>query len=137
MKKRWEVKIVPPRVPKICKRKISQLQKIKQLKRNMVCKYKSVLMYNEYNLYFNSFTKEYPLILSSLNLTRTRTLLDFGWKMDWSSQQISSFELIRDLLFFKSSNVKALRLKFFWALEAWSVEFQIFEFVEVYMGFLA
>ena len=75
-------------------------------------------MYNEYNLYFSSFTKEYPLILSSLNLTRTRTLLDFGWKMDWSSQQISSFELIRDLLFFKSSNVKALRLKFFGALEA-------------------
>ena len=65
-----------------CKHKISQLQKIKQLKRNMVCKYKFVLMYNEYNLYFNSFTKEYPLILSSLNLTRTRDLLDFGWKID-------------------------------------------------------
>ena len=48
----------------------------------MVCKYKFVLMYNEYNLYFNSFTKEYPLILSSLNLTRTRTLLDFGRQMD-------------------------------------------------------
>ena len=41
-----------------------------------------VLMYNEYNLYFDSFTKEYPLILSSLNLTRTKNLLDFGWKMD-------------------------------------------------------
>ena len=67
-----------------CKHKISQLQKIKKLKRNMACKYKFVLMYNEYNLYFNSFTKEYPLILSSLNLTRTRTLLDFGWKMDWT-----------------------------------------------------
>ena len=52
-----------------CKHKSSQLQKIKQLKRNMVCKYKFLLMYNEYNLYFNSFTKEYPLILSSLNLT--------------------------------------------------------------------
>ena len=48
----------------------------------MVCKYKFVLMYNEYNLYFDSFTKEYPLILSSLNLTQTRDLLDFGWKMD-------------------------------------------------------
>ena len=49
--------MVPPGVPKICKQKISQLQKIKQLKRNMVCKYKFVLMYNEYNLYFNFFTK--------------------------------------------------------------------------------
>ena len=67
-----------------CKHKISQLQKIKQLKRNMVCKYKFVLMNNEYNLYFNSFTKEYPLILFSLNMTRTRNLLDFNWKMDWS-----------------------------------------------------
>ena len=74
--------MVPPGVPKICKHKISQLQKIKQLKRNMVCKYKFVLMYNVYNLYFNSFTKEYPLILSSLILTQTKDLLDFGWKMD-------------------------------------------------------
>ena len=41
-----------------------------------------VLMYDEYNLYFDSFTKEYPLILSSLNLTRTKNLLNFGWKMD-------------------------------------------------------
>ena len=65
-----------------CKHKISQLQKIKQLKRNMVCKYKFVLMYNEYYLYFDSFTKEYPLILSFLNLTLTKDLLDFGWKMD-------------------------------------------------------
>ena len=48
----------------------------------MVYKYKFVLMNNEYNLYFNSFTKEYPLTLSSLNLTRTRNLLDFSWKMD-------------------------------------------------------
>ena len=67
-----------------CKHKISQLQKIKQLKRNMVCKYKFVLINNEYDLYFNSFIKEYPLILSSLNLTQTRDLLDFGWKMDWT-----------------------------------------------------
>ena len=66
----------------VCKHNISQLQKIKQLKRNIICKYKFVLMHNEYNLYFNSFTKEYPLILSSLNLTRTKNLLDFGWKMD-------------------------------------------------------
>ena len=43
-----------------CKHKISQLQKFKQLKRNMVCKYKFVLMNNEYNLYFNSFTKKIP-----------------------------------------------------------------------------
>ena len=48
----------------------------------MVCKYKFVLMKNEYNLYFNPFTKEYPLILSSLNLTKTRNLLDFSEKMD-------------------------------------------------------
>ena len=64
-----------------CKHKISQLQKIKQLKRNMVWKYKFILMYNEYNLYFNFFTKEYSLILYSLNLTQTRDL-DFGCKMD-------------------------------------------------------
>ena len=51
-----------------CKHKISQLQKIKQLKRNMICKYKFVLMYNEYNLYFDSFTKEYPLILLQKNI---------------------------------------------------------------------
>ena len=68
----------------------------------MVCKYKFWLMYNEYNLYFDSFTKEYPLILSSLNLTRTRIFLTLieRW-IDRSSQQISSFELIRDLLSFK------------------------------------
>ena len=65
----------------MCKHKISQLQKIKPLKKNMVCKYKFVLMNNEYNLYLNFFTKEYPLILSSLNLTQTKDL-DFGWKMD-------------------------------------------------------
>ena len=46
--------------------------------------------------------------------------------IEWSSQQISSFELIRDLLFFKSSNVKAFRLKFFGTLEAWFVELQRF-----------
>ena len=39
----------------------------------MLCKYKFILMNNEYNHYFNSFTKEYPPIISSLNLTRTRT----------------------------------------------------------------
>ena len=60
-----------------------------------------------------------------------------GRWIEWSSQQISSFELIRDLLFFKSSNVKACRLKFFGALEAWSVELQRFEFVEVYGGFFS
>ena len=49
----------------------------------MVYKYKFVLMNNKYNLYFNSFTKEYPLIQSSLNLPQTRNLLDhFSWKMD-------------------------------------------------------
>ena len=60
-----------------------------------------------------------------------------GKWIEWSSQQISSFELIRDLLFFKSSNAKARRLKFFRALETWSVELQRFGFVEVYGGFLA
>ena len=85
----------------------------------MVCKYKFVLMYNEYNLYFNSFIKEYPLILSSLILTRTRDLLTLvGRWIEQSSQKVSNFELIRDILFFKSSNVKARRLKFFGALEA-------------------
>ena len=76
-------------------------------------------MYNEYNLYFDSFTKEYPLILSSLNLTRTRIFLTLvvRW-IERSPQQISSFELIIDLLFFKSLNMKAFRLKFFGTLEA-------------------
>ena len=74
--------MVPSGVSEICKHKISQLWKIKQLKKKMLCKYKFVLMNNEYNLYFNSFTKEYPLILSSLNLTRTRNLIDFSWKMN-------------------------------------------------------
>ena len=60
-----------------------------------------------------------------------------GRWIEWSSQQISSFELIRDLLFFKSSNVKARRLKFFGALEAQFVEFQRFGFDEVYGGLLA
>ena len=60
-----------------------------------------------------------------------------GRWIERSSQQISSFELIRDLLFFKSSNVKVHRLKFFGALEAWSVELKRFGFIEVYNGFLA
>ena len=75
-------------------------------------------MYNEYNLYFNSFTKEYLLIISSLILTQTRDLDFVGRWIEQSSQKVSNFELIRDLLFFKSSNVKAHRLKFFGALEA-------------------
>ena len=60
-----------------------------------------------------------------------------GRWIERSSQQISSFELIKDLLFFKSLNLKAFRLKFFGTLEAWSVELQRFGFVEVYGGFLA
>ena len=90
-------------------------------------------MYNEYNLYFNSFTKEYPLILSFFILTQTLV----GRWIEQFLQQIFSFKLIKDLLFFKSSNMKAHRLKFFRVLEAWSVEFQRFGFVEVYGGFLA
>ena len=43
------------------------------IEKNMLCKYKFVLMNNKYNLYFNSFTKEYPLILSSLNLTQKKS----------------------------------------------------------------
>ena len=60
-----------------------------------------------------------------------------GRWIERSSQQISSFELIRDLLFFKSSNVKVHRLKFFGTLEAWSVKLQRLGFIEVYGGFLA
>ena len=52
-----------------------------------------------------------------------------GRWIERSSQQISNFELIRDLLFFKSSNVKAFRLKFFegfrclirWASRIWGL----------------
>ena len=44
-----------------------------------------------------------------------------------SPRQISSFELIRDLLLFKSLNMNAFRLKFFGPLEAWSIELQGFE----------
>ena len=138
MKKRWEAEMVPSGVSKICKHKISQLQKIKQLKRNMVCKYKFVLINNEYNLYFNSFTKNtlwFYLLWTWLKQEIFLTLV--GRWIERSSQQISSFELVRDSLFFKSSNVKALRLKFFRVLEAWSVELQRFGFVEVYEGFLA
>ena len=64
-------------------------------------------------------------------------LTSVGRWIEWSSQQVSSFELIKDLLFFKSSNVKTHRLKFFGALEAWSVELQRFGFVEVYRGFFS
>ena len=43
--------------------------------------------------------------------------------------KISSFELVRDPLFFKFfedfSNVKAFECKFFEALEAWFVKFQL------------
>ena len=60
-----------------------------------------------------------------------------GRWIEQSSQKVSNFELIRDILFFKSSNVKARRLKFFGDLEAWSFELQRFGFVEVYGGFLA
>ena len=34
MKNRWKVEIVPLGMPEICKHKISQLRKIKQLKKN-------------------------------------------------------------------------------------------------------
>ena len=121
-----------------CKHKISQLQKIKQLKRNMVCKYKFVLMNNEYNLYSILLQKNtlwFYLLLTWLEQEIFLTLV--GRWIERSLQQISSFKLIRDLLFFKSSNMKALRLKFFEALEAWSVELQKFGFVEDYGGFLA
>ena len=122
----------------LCKHKIFQLQKIKQLKRNMVCKYKFVLMYNEYNLYFNSFTKKNTLWFY-LHWTWLEQGIFLTLAERWierSPQQISSFKLIRDLLLFKSSNVKALRLKFFSALEVWSVKLQRFWFVEVYGDFL-
>ena len=60
-----------------------------------------------------------------------------GRWIEWSSQQISSFELIRDFLFFKSLKVKALGLKFCGALEAWFIELQRFGFVKVYGGFFS
>ena len=74
-------------------------------------------MNNEYNLYLNSFTKEYPLIISSLILTQTRDLDFVGRWIERSSQQISSLELVRDLLSFKpfecsSSSSKTLEIEF-------------------------
>ena len=52
-----------------------------------------------------------------------------GRWIEQSSQQISNFELVRDLLFFKSSNVNAFKLKFFrgfrglihWASRIWGL----------------
>ena len=60
-------------------------------------------MYNEYNLYFNSFTKEYPLILSSLNLTQTRDLLDFGWKNGLTGLRNKSLALSLLEIYYSSS----------------------------------
>ena len=79
--------MVPPGMPKICKHKLFSNVENQTIEKKQVGKYKFVLMYNEYNLYFNSFTKEYPLILSSLNLTRTRIFLTLiGRWIEWSSQ---------------------------------------------------
>ena len=136
MKKRWEVEIVPPGVPKICKHKISQLQKIKQLKRNMVCKYKlywCIMSTISILILLPKNTLWFYLLWTWLKQGLFLTLV--GKWIERSSQQISSFELIRDLLFFKSLNVKALGLKFFGVLEAWSIELQKFGFDEVYGGF--
>ena len=60
-----------------CKHKISQLQKIKQLKRNMVCKYKFVLMNNEYNLFSIFFYKKIPFdsIFFELDLNKRSSWL--------------------------------------------------------------
>ena len=52
-----------------------------------------------------------------------------GRWIEQSSQQIPNFELVRDLLFFKSSNVNAFKLKFFrgfrglihWASRIWGL----------------
>ena len=121
-----------------CKHKISQLQKIKQLKR---------IWFANINLYWWIMSTIFISILLQKNtvwfyllwiwLEQEIFLTLVGRWIEWSSQQISSIELIRNLLFFKSSNVKARRLKFFGALEAWSIEFQRFGFVEVYESFLA
>ena len=58
------------------------MQKVKQLKRNMVCKYKFVLMYNEYNLYFDYFTKRIPSDSIFFEFDLNKNPLDFNWKMD-------------------------------------------------------
>ena len=70
-----------------CKHKFLSIVENQTIEKKKVYKYKFVLMYNEYNLYFDYFTKEYPLILSSLNLTRTRIFLTLiGRWIDRSSQ---------------------------------------------------
>ena len=48
----------------------------------MVCKYKFVLMYNEYNLYFDSFTKRIPSNSIFIEFDSNKNPLDFNWKMD-------------------------------------------------------
>ena len=126
--KRWKVEMVPSSVSEICKHKISQLWKIKQLKKR-IC-------FANINLYWWIMSTISISILLQKNtlwfyllwtwLEQEILLILVGRWIERSSQQISSFELIRDLLFFKSLNVKAFRLKFFRTLKAWSVEIQGF-----------
>ena len=120
-----------------CKHKISQLQKIKQLKRNMVCKYKFVLMNNEYNLYFNFFLQKNTLwfyfVWTWLEQEIFLTLV--GRWIEQSSQQIFSLEFVRDLLSFKffkpfecfSSSSKTLETEFLQSLgllKTWSSKWE-------------
>ena len=71
-----------------------------------MCSTNIILYYSssEYNLYFDYFTKSAPLILSSLCSWLEREIYFnlVGRWIKWPSQRISSFELVRDLLFFKS-----------------------------------
>ena len=60
-------------IKSICKHKISQLQKIKQLKRNMVCKYKFVLMNQSLFQFF------YKRILSDSIFIKLDSNKRFSW----------------------------------------------------------
>ena len=139
MKNRWEVEIVPLGMPEICKHKISQLRKIKQLKKKCYANinlYWWIMSTTSISILLQKNTLRFYLLWTWLEQEIFLTLV--GRWIEWSSQQISSFELGRDLLFFKSLNAKGFRLKFFEILEAWSIELQGFGvfFFQVYGGFL-
>ena len=79
-----------------------QLQKIKQLKRNMVCKYNlywCIMSTISILILLQNNTLWFYLLWSRLKQWLFLTLVE-RW-IEWFSQQISSFELIQGLLFFK------------------------------------
>ena len=93
-------------------------------------------------LCFWSFYKGSNLLLISSLYSWLQHEIFFTLVERWikrSSQWISSFELVRDLLFFKffkeSLNLKDFGLKFCGAFEAWSVELHDWELFEFYGGF--